>query len=112
MEFQKACELSPEESEYQALYSWAMYCNAKDRAAVEADAIAKMASALAKGPMNATTRLYHAKLLKLIGRLDEASASFRILLEMSPGHREAELELRLLSKRQKPRSSSLFGRKR
>ncbi len=95
-EFAKACELRPEESEYQALFAWAMYCNSSDREAAEGVAMGKMSSALLKSPKSITTRLYHAKLLKLLGRGEEAIASFKKLLQMSPDHREAQLELRVL----------------
>ncbi len=95
-DFAKACALRPEESEYQALYAWARYCNSKDRPALEGEVMASMSSAILKSPKSVTTRLYHAKLLKLMDRKDEAIASFKKLLEMSPEHREAELELRVL----------------
>jgi len=113
--FAKACDLAPDESEYQALYAWAMYCNASDRESVEGSAMGKMSSALLKSPKSVTTRLYHAKLLKIMGRIEEATASFRVLLKMSPGHREAELELRVLADQAKENSGSkgkkgFFGR--
>lgn len=113
--FAKACELRPEESEYQALFAWAMYCNASDRAAAEGDAMGKMSSALLKSPNSVTTRLYHAKLLKLLGRDEEAIASFKKLLQMSPEHREAQLELRVLREKDsggdpKKSKKGFFGR--
>ena len=99
--FAKACALRPEESEYQALFAWAMYCNSSDRAEAESIAMSKMSSAILKSPNSTTTRLYHAKLLKLLGRNEEAVASFRKLLRMSPEHREAQLELRVLLEQDK-----------
>lgn len=114
-EFAQAKDLSPDESEYLALYAWAFYCNASDRISAESEAMKYMSSALLKGPKSLTTRLYHAKLLKLLGRGEESIASFRKVLELNPGNREAELELRLLSKRNKSATEAkkgLFGRKK
>tara|TARA_R110002096_G_scaffold16898_3_gene57748 strand:- start:9556 stop:11157 length:1602 start_codon:yes stop_codon:yes gene_type:complete len=110
--FAKACELRPEESEYQALFAWAMYCNAKDRDAAEGSAMGKMSSAILKSPNSVTTRLYHAKLLKLLGRNEEAVASFKKLLQMSPEHREAQLELRVLREQGGPTGSDPKGAKK
>ncbi len=95
-EFQQANELSPEESEYLALYTWAAYCNAKNRENIEGESLAGMSKALHLNSKSPTTRLYHAKLLKLMGRNDEAVSSFQKLLRIDPNNREAKLELRLL----------------
>lgn len=114
-EFKNACDLSPDESEYLALYAWAMYCNAPDRGQAGPIAMNTMSSALQKGPKSETTRLYHARLLKLMDRPEEALESFRILLRMNPEHRDAELEIRLLSNADKQDADAkkgLFGRKR
>ncbi len=75
----------------------------------------KMSSALLKSPNSVTTRLYHAKLLKLLGRDEEAIASFKKLLQMSPEHREAQLELRVLREKDaggdpKKSKKGFFGR--
>ncbi|MCP4446417.1 MAG: J domain-containing protein [Myxococcales bacterium] len=109
--FAKACELRPEESEYQALYAWALYCNSTDRSALEGDVMGKVSSALLKSPESVTTRLYHAKLLKLMGRSDEAVASFRKLLKMSPDHREGNLELRVLRDQESAASDAKGSKK-
>lgn len=96
IEFQKASELSPDEGEYLALYIWCFYCNASDRSTVELDAIGKMGDALQMNNKSVTIRLYHAKLLKLMGYKEEAIASFRKLRRLDPDNREGKLELRLL----------------
>ncbi len=98
-EFSKACELNPEEGEYQALLAWATYCHSKERNTIEREVMNRMSSALLANPKNITIRLYHARLLKLMGRPNDAIESYRELLKLRPDHHEAELELRLLSER-------------
>ncbi len=113
VEFSKACELNPDESEYQALFAWATYCHSKDRSTIESDVLKRMSSALLQAPNNIPIRLHHARLLKLMGRKKDAIESFRELLRISPDHHEAELELRLLSERRKLSTGfkkGLFGR--
>jgi cytochrome c-type biogenesis protein CcmH/NrfG len=95
-EFQQASELSPGEAEYQALYAWAFICSASSRDEAAPKAMQLMSSAVLKGAKNNTVLLYHAKLLKLIGRDDEATVAFRKVLRADPENREAQLELRLL----------------
>jgi tetratricopeptide (TPR) repeat protein len=98
-EFKQANELTPSEPEYQALYAWAYICSsnsvqARDELAGEVMGI--MGQAVLKGPDNLVVALYHAKLLKLLGRDDEAKKAFKKLLREDPDNREARLELKLL----------------
>lgn len=96
-EFKQAADLSPGESEYQALHAWSFLCSSPSREEAAGEAMQMMSSAVLKGPKNPTVGLYHAKLLKLIGRNEEAASAFRTLLTIDPNNREAQLELRLLS---------------
>ena len=57
-EFRQAMELSPDESEYQALYAWAFLCNAPNRELAASEAMKLMSAAVLKGPKSVTTALY------------------------------------------------------
>ncbi len=98
-EFKQATDLSPSEPEYQALYAWAFICsqnNVQARDDIAGEVMGLMGQAVLKGPANLTVALYHAKLLKLLGRDDEAKKAFKKLLREDPDNREARLELKLL----------------
>lgn len=98
-EFKQATDLSPGEGEYQALYAWAYICSSPSAAARDeraGEVMGLMGQAVLKGPENLTVALYHAKLLKLLSRNEEAKKAFRKLLREDPDNREAKLELRLL----------------
>jgi Flp pilus assembly protein TadD len=98
-EFKQATELHPAEAEYQALYAWAFLCSSATVAEREqnaASAMGLMGAAVLKGPNNEIVALYHAKMLKLLGRNEEATKAFRKILREDPDNREARLELRLL----------------
>lgn len=99
-EFKQANELTPSEPEYQALYAWAYICSSNSvqaRDELAGEVMGLMGQAVLKGPDNLVVGLYHAKLLKLLGRNDEASKAFKKLLRQDPDNREARLELKLLT---------------
>ena len=99
-EFKTANELTPGEAEYQALYAWAFLCSspsvaARDENATEAMGI--MGAAVLMGSNNENVLLYNAKMLKLLGRNEEAKAAFGKIVSSYPNNREASLELRILT---------------
>jgi Flp pilus assembly protein TadD len=101
-EFKQATELTPAEPEYQALYAWSYICSSKSvqaRDEIAGEAMGLMGQAVLKGPENMMVKLYHAKMLKLLGRDDEAKKAFKKLLREDPDNREARLELKLLGGR-------------
>ncbi len=98
-EFKQANELSPAEAEYQALYAWAYICSSPSAAArdnLASEVMGLMGAAVLKGPQNLIVALYNAKLLKLLGRNEEAISAFKKLLREDPDDRDARLELKLL----------------
>jgi tetratricopeptide (TPR) repeat protein len=59
--------------------------------------------ALELDPMSVQTRFFRSELLKRLDRIDEAVAEWRLIVEIDPGHIDAQRELRLWELRRRSR---------
>lgn len=97
--FEKAVELNPEEAEHHALLGWAEWCNAEDKEAINRQVTKRFTRAITLQPKCVPAFFYRGQIAKHKEDVDTAVECFRKVLELQPGHKEAELELRLLAKR-------------
>lgn len=113
-ELARAVELSPQEGEHHAALAWATWLAAEDKAAARPAAIRGLERALDLSPRSATAHFYRGQIAKDSGNNERALASFRRVLELSPHHADAKLEVRLLEGRQRRNTGrgGLFGKRR
>jgi cytochrome c-type biogenesis protein CcmH/NrfG len=90
----RAVEGDPLQSDYCTLLAWIRALGGNPAAMEEA--IATMVDVLTDDPSNERALFYRAKLFVRTNRFREALADFNELLAISPHHREAATELRLL----------------
>ncbi len=105
----KALELSPDEGEIHALYGWALFLVNREDAPARQRAIRHLEQATVLAQASPTPLYYLGQLRKACGELGEAQRMFRKVLDLQPGHVEANRELRLLQMRSKDEKSGLFG---
>jgi curved DNA-binding protein CbpA len=97
--FARAVELNPDEGEHHAGLAWATWCTSADKDAILAEVKKGLNTAIALSPKNPTALFYRGQVAKHRGNPDTAADCFRKVLELDPHHRDAQLELRLLEKR-------------
>ncbi len=113
--FGLAVELNPEEGEHHALAAWATWCAATDKDSVAKEVRKQLQRAITASPKCVSAYYYRGEIAKQQGRSETAIDCFRKVLELQPNHKEAELELRLLTKRQEkeePKRSTFLDRLR
>lgn len=97
--FARAVELNPDEGEHHAGLAWATWCGSASKDAILAEVKKALSTAMALSPRNPTALFYRGQIAKHRGNPDTAAECFRKVLELDPHHRDAQLELRLLDKR-------------
>jgi tetratricopeptide (TPR) repeat protein len=98
-ELKKAVEQNPEEGEHHALYAWATYVSAPDKSRVHTEVQKGLSRALELNPQCVPACYYQGQVALQGGDPDTAVAHFQKTLKLSPGHVEAERELRLIEMR-------------
>jgi len=106
-----ALEYDPEHSEGQALCAWIQACRLGEAADL-ARCLSVLTDALEKNPIDEKLRFRRARLLSRVGKVDEANHEYRLIVELNPGHIDAQRELRLWELRHgsKRPSSGEFAR--
>ncbi len=99
--FEEAVELNGEEAEYHALLAWATWLSAANKTAVAEQVQKGLAHALALSPQCVQAHLYAGQIAKNSGQTQVAIDAFRTVIDLEPGHPEANLELRVLRGRLK-----------
>jgi len=99
--FMEAVELNPDEAEYHALLAWAIWLAAPEKTLVAIDVQKRLAQSLALSPQCVQAHFYGGQVAKQSGQMQAAVDAFRKVIEMEPGHTEANLELRVLRGRLK-----------
>ena len=103
-EFTTAVELQPQESEYQALFTWAKFAAAADKQAIARKTrIELLARGRAHRLQSPTARFYLGRVERILGREREALDHFYEVLRIKPNHAEASSEIRVLETRLKKR---------
>jgi tetratricopeptide (TPR) repeat protein len=98
--FTRAVDLNPEEGEHHALLGWATWCAAADKEAVAKEVRKRLQRAISTAPKCVSAYFYRGQIAKQQGAAETAIDCFRKVLELEKDHKEAELELRLLTRRQ------------
>jgi tetratricopeptide (TPR) repeat protein len=98
--FKTAVECNDQEGEFLVCLAWSTWCAAEgDRDEISQPVLEQMRKALKLSPNNPNISFYQGLLYKQLDRLDEALMAFNKTIERDPRHHQAELELRLLTKR-------------
>jgi hypothetical protein len=101
--FVEAVELNSDEAEYHALLAWATWLAAPNKSQVAVEVQKRLAQSLALSPECVPAHFYAGQVAKQSGQLQAAVDAFRKVLDMEPGHPDANLELRVLRGRLKKR---------
>jgi curved DNA-binding protein CbpA len=102
-EFTQACELQPNEPDYQALLAWAKFAASSDKVAVATATRTALTKAADAAMESVTARFYLGRVERMLGREKEALNHFQEVLRTKPHHAEASSEARLLEQRLKKR---------
>jgi cytochrome c-type biogenesis protein CcmH/NrfG len=101
--FLEAVELNGDEAEYHALLAWATWLASPDKQGIAVDVQKRLAQALALSPQCVPAHFYGGQVAKQSGQMEAALDAFRTVIDIEPGHAEANLELRVLRGRMKKR---------
>ena len=113
--FAEAVALNPEEGEHHALLAWAKWCAAADKDAVGKEVRKGLRQAIRISPKCVSAYFYRGQMAKQQGKRETAIDCFEKVLALQKDHKEAELELRLLTRRQsesEDKRSTLLNRLR
>lgn len=99
--FKQAVELQPNESEYQALLSWALFASATDKNALANQTRRALLKAVEANDRSPTARFYLGRVERMLGKEKEALEHFKEVLRLKPNHSEAASEARILEQRLK-----------
>src|SRR5690606_2585437 len=99
--FEEAAALNPDEAEYQALLAWCTWLSTEDKVSVATAVQRRLSRAISSSPRCVPAHFYMGKVCAQSGRVSAAIESFKQVLELSPEHAEASLELRLLMSRER-----------
>jgi hypothetical protein len=103
LEFTTAVGLQPQESEYQALFTWAKFAAATDKPAIARQTRIELLRAAERMTQSPTARFYLGRVERILGREREALDHFYEVLRIKPNHAEASSEIRVLELRLKKR---------
>lgn len=98
-QFEKALTLNPDEGEHHAMYAWARWMSTPDKDSVFEETQAVIERAIKLSPKCIAAHYFLGELAVHKKRHAEALELFEKTLKLSPGHREAQLQLRLLRSR-------------
>jgi hypothetical protein len=115
LEYKTACDLNPSEVDYAAMFAWAMFCAAGDKAAIGAEIRKTLERAVFKSYRPERARFYLGRVERMLGRDREAMHHFQEVLALKPNHADAASEIRAIEARLQAASKAgtgLFGRKR
>jgi curved DNA-binding protein CbpA len=102
-ELHKATTLNPEESDFAALYAWALFCAAPDKAMVAKDTRDRLERAIANSPRAVSPKFLLGRVERMLGRDKEALDHFQEVLREKPSHFEAQSEIRAIEARTQPK---------
>jgi len=99
LEFRRAVELNPDEGDHLAMLAWATWCDASDKQAVDKDVRLLFGKAITLAPKSIVAYYFRGQVAKQQGNNESALECFRKVLELQPDHKDAELEVRLITAR-------------
>jgi DnaJ-domain-containing protein 1 len=95
----EACELQPQEVEYQGLLAWAKFASAPDKNALASTTRNALLKASEKAAKPETALFYLGRVERILGRDKEALSLFQQVLMHAPRHAEAASEARVIEQR-------------
>lgn len=98
LEVNRAIEDDPTQADYLALAAWIM-ASKPDSDARLAEVLRMLDDAIERNPRSDKNRFYRVQVLRRLGRIDEAVADCRIIVENNPYHVDAQREIRLYDMR-------------
>jgi curved DNA-binding protein CbpA len=113
-ELAKAVELNPDEADFAATHTWAIFCATPEKATIGRQTRAALEKAVQRSPKAITPRFYLGRVHRMLGNDKEALDLFREILQDKPHHHEAQSEIRAIETRLAgpPKGGGLFGKKR
>jgi hypothetical protein len=107
---ESACVAEPEQPEYRALLAWLRADRGELSGAAAAEILDTLTWAVRERRTDLEIRLYRGRVLKLLGKMEEAIRDFSVVASMDDQNLEAVREVRLYRAReeQKASKSGLF----
>jgi tetratricopeptide (TPR) repeat protein len=107
--FGRALQLYPDEGDHHAHYGWALYLCHPEESSIVAEALEHVKRGLKLASHKETAYLFMGRLLKAVGRVDQAERMFSRAAQIQPECVEALRELRIINMRRE-KSKGLIGR--
>jgi CheY-like chemotaxis protein/curved DNA-binding protein CbpA len=107
--FGRALELYPDEGDHHAHYGWALYLCHPEESAIVAEALEHVKRGLKLASHKEKAYLFMGRLLKAVGRVDQAERMFSRAAQIQPECVDALRELRIINMRRE-KSKGLIGR--
>jgi curved DNA-binding protein CbpA len=101
LEANRALEDDPDQPDYRALYAW-IQSSKPDSDSRLPDLLRLLNDSITRNPASEKNRYYRVQILKRLGKIDEAVADCRIIVEKNPHHVDALREIRLWEMRRSP----------
>ena len=106
LELKKACELVPNDVDYNALLGWALFCAAQDKRAAASEVKKLLERAVHRSTKPELARFYLGRVERMLGRDREALHHFHAVLLLDPNHQDASAEIRVLQARLRQQRSN------
>jgi curved DNA-binding protein CbpA len=101
LEANRALEDDPDQPDYLALFAW-VQSSKPDSESRLPDLLRMLSESITRNPASEKNRYYRVQILKRLGKIDEAVADCRIIVEKNPHHVDALREIRLWEMRRSP----------
>jgi curved DNA-binding protein CbpA len=101
LEANRALEDDPDQPDYLALFAW-VQSSKPDSESRLPDLLRMLNESITRNPASEKNRYYRVQILKRLGKIDEAVADCRIIVEKNPHHVDALREIRLWEMRRSP----------
>lgn len=98
-EFARAIELNPEEVDFVAFHTWALFCSSPDKMAIASATRTTLDRTISKSPRAVMPRFLLGRVERMLGRDADALRHFQEVLQLQPHHTEAASEARMIEQR-------------
>ncbi|HEX5063094.1 MAG TPA: hypothetical protein VFV99_27150 [Kofleriaceae bacterium] len=105
LELKTACELVPNNVDYNALLGWALFCASHDKHSAAVDAKKALERAVHRSDRPQVARFYLGRIERMLGRDKEALRHFQAVLLEEPHNTDASAEVRVLQARMRQRAN-------
>jgi cytochrome c-type biogenesis protein CcmH/NrfG len=98
----RAVEMAPDDHDFKCALAWARFCKAGDKSRIADSTRATLSQAALRGDKPVVAYYYLGMVERILGRTPQAMTAFQHVLDLDPDHREANTELRFLSRNSGP----------